>query len=95
MPAKGKHRRPKSPRFTRSIAVAGTGGAALALPLGAQQTHDAEYTAKIREYTTEPFFLTELVDQLPASNKVPTPEKFLDWLKKAKSEALAAPAPGT
>ncbi|PSM39677.1 peptidase [Streptomyces dioscori] len=33
MPAKGKHRRPKSPRFSRSIAVAGTGGAALALPL--------------------------------------------------------------
>ncbi|AIS01604.1 peptidoglycan DD-metalloendopeptidase family protein [Streptomyces glaucescens] len=33
MPAKGKHRRPKTLRFTRSIAVAGTGGAALALPL--------------------------------------------------------------
>ncbi|MFE9776395.1 peptidoglycan DD-metalloendopeptidase family protein [Streptomyces sp. NPDC005931] len=33
MPAKGKHRRTKTQRFTRSIAVAGTGGAALALPL--------------------------------------------------------------
>ncbi|WP_042171592.1 M23 family metallopeptidase [Streptomyces sp. NBRC 110035] len=33
MPAKGKHRRPGAARFTRSIAVAGTGGAALALPL--------------------------------------------------------------
>lgn len=33
MPGKGKHRRPKSPRLSRSIAVAGTGGAALALPL--------------------------------------------------------------
>jgi murein DD-endopeptidase MepM/ murein hydrolase activator NlpD len=33
MPAKGKHRRPKTQRFARSIAVAGTGGAALALPL--------------------------------------------------------------
>ncbi|MFF5533166.1 peptidoglycan DD-metalloendopeptidase family protein [Streptomyces cinerochromogenes] len=33
MPAKGKHRRPKTPRFSRSLAVAGTGGAALALPL--------------------------------------------------------------
>ncbi|MEU2712078.1 M23 family metallopeptidase [Streptomyces sp. NPDC007205] len=33
MPGKGKHRRPKTPRFPRSIAVAGTGGAALALPL--------------------------------------------------------------
>ncbi|GAA1422941.1 M23 family metallopeptidase [Streptomyces thermospinosisporus] len=33
MPAKGKHRRPRTLGFTRSIAVAGTGGAALALPL--------------------------------------------------------------
>lgn len=42
MPAKGKHRRPKSLRFTRSIAVAGTGGAALALPLiGATGAHAA------------------------------------------------------
>ncbi|WP_406162369.1 LysM peptidoglycan-binding domain-containing M23 family metallopeptidase [Streptomyces sp. NBC_00882] len=42
MPAKGKHRRPKSQRFVRSIAVAGTGGAALALPLmGATGAHAA------------------------------------------------------
>ncbi|MCX4855318.1 LysM peptidoglycan-binding domain-containing M23 family metallopeptidase [Streptomyces canus] len=42
MPAKGKHRRPKSQRFARSIAVAGTGGAALALPLmGATGAHAA------------------------------------------------------
>ncbi|WDV55887.1 LysM peptidoglycan-binding domain-containing M23 family metallopeptidase [Streptomyces coeruleorubidus] len=42
MPAKGKHRRPKTQRFTRSIAVAGTGGAALALPLmGAVGAHAA------------------------------------------------------
>ncbi|MGY3205573.1 LysM peptidoglycan-binding domain-containing M23 family metallopeptidase [Streptomyces sp. TE5632] len=33
MPAKGKHRRPRAVRFTRSIAVASAGGAALALPL--------------------------------------------------------------
>lgn len=33
MPAKGKHRRPRALRLTRSIAVAGTGGAVLALPL--------------------------------------------------------------
>jgi murein DD-endopeptidase MepM/ murein hydrolase activator NlpD len=33
MPAKGKHRRTKAQRITRTIAVAGTGGAALALPL--------------------------------------------------------------
>ncbi|MEV3967626.1 peptidoglycan DD-metalloendopeptidase family protein [Streptomyces sp. NPDC050698] len=42
MPAKGKHRRPKTQGFTRSIAVAGTGGAALALPLmGAAGAHAA------------------------------------------------------
>ncbi|MEU9732905.1 LysM peptidoglycan-binding domain-containing M23 family metallopeptidase [Streptomyces sp. NPDC048002] len=42
MPAKGKHRRPKTLSLTRSIAVAGTGGAALALPLlGATGAHAA------------------------------------------------------
>ena len=43
MPAKGKHRCTKAKRFTRSIAVAGTGGvAALALPLlGATGAHAA------------------------------------------------------
>ncbi|MFH8799134.1 LysM peptidoglycan-binding domain-containing M23 family metallopeptidase [Streptomyces sp. NPDC017936] len=42
MPAKGKHRRPKTQRFTRSLAAAGTGGAALALPLiGAAGAHAA------------------------------------------------------
>ncbi|MER6167733.1 M23 family metallopeptidase [Streptomyces violaceorubidus] len=33
MPVKGKHRRTRAMRLTRTIAVAGTGGAALALPL--------------------------------------------------------------
>ncbi|MFE9702535.1 peptidoglycan DD-metalloendopeptidase family protein [Streptomyces sp. NPDC005930] len=33
MPAKGKHRRTRAMRLTRTIAIAGTGGAALALPL--------------------------------------------------------------
>lgn len=39
--------------------------------LGGQSPHEA-YTAKIREYTTEPFVLTALVDHLPASERVPT-----------------------
>ncbi|AIE87517.1 hypothetical protein OP10G_4149 [Fimbriimonas ginsengisoli Gsoil 348] len=34
------------------------------------------YGQKIREYTTEPFFLTPLIDHLPVSKTVPTPEKF-------------------
>ena len=41
------------------------------------QPLDAAYTAKIRQYTTEKFFTTELVDHLPASDTVPTPEKVL------------------
>lgn len=41
--------------------------------------NDVGYTKKILEYTTEPFFLTELVDHLPASKTVPTPEKFLGY----------------
>ncbi|GAA5025287.1 M23 family metallopeptidase [Streptomyces siamensis] len=50
MPAKGKHRRPKSPRFARSIAVAGTGGAALALPLlGATGAHAATPAATVAQ----------------------------------------------
>jgi Zinc carboxypeptidase len=40
-------------------------------------SNDEGYTKKIREYTTEPFFLTNLVDHLPASQTVPTPEKIL------------------
>ena len=43
------------------------------------QKNDEGYSAKIREYTTEPFFLTELVDHLPASDRVPTPEKVLGY----------------
>jgi hypothetical protein len=46
----------------------------------AKQANDEAYTAKIREYTTEPFFLTEMVDHLPASATVPTPEKVLGYV---------------
>ncbi|WP_369374728.1 peptidoglycan DD-metalloendopeptidase family protein [Streptomyces sp. cg36] len=42
MPAKGKHRRPKSSPVTRGMVAAGTGGAALAIPLlGATGAHAA------------------------------------------------------
>src|SRR5215470_904294 len=37
----------------------------------------AEYTKKIKEFTTEPFFSTELVDHLPLSSCVPPPDAFL------------------
>src|ERR687884_367999 len=41
------------------------------------QPIDEEYTRKIKEYTTEPFFLSPLVDYLPASPTVPTPKAVL------------------
>ncbi|MBV9925243.1 MAG: hypothetical protein JOZ96_09535 [Acidobacteria bacterium] len=42
-----------------------------------QQPVDEEYTRKIREYTTQPYFLSPLVDYLPASQTVPTPKAVL------------------
>ncbi|MCD9876378.1 M23 family metallopeptidase [Streptomyces guryensis] len=64
MPAKGKHRRPKPQRFTRSIAVAGTGGAALALPLmGATGAHAAT-TQSAAQSVSE-----KAVQSLPAAEK--------------------------
>ncbi|MCX5054365.1 MULTISPECIES: M23 family metallopeptidase [unclassified Streptomyces] len=64
MPAKGKHRRPKPQRFTRSIAVAGTGGAALALPLmGATGAHAAT-TQSVSQSVSQ-----KTVQSLPAVEK--------------------------
>ncbi|MCX5380753.1 LysM peptidoglycan-binding domain-containing protein [Streptomyces sp. NBC_00091] len=42
MPGLGKHRRPKQHRIARKLAVAGTGGAALALPLISATTAGAQ-----------------------------------------------------
>ncbi len=53
---------------------------ALASLAFSQQKIDEAYSAKIREYTTEKHFLTELVDHLPADPKVPTPEKVLGYV---------------
>ncbi len=47
------------------------------------QGNDEDYTKKIREYTTDPMFLTELVDHLPASATVPTPHKVLGYIAGA------------
>src|SRR6202789_927099 len=41
------------------------------------QPVDQQYTKKILEYTTDPSFISPLVDYLPASKTVPTPEKVL------------------
>jgi len=42
-----------------------------------KQPVDNAYTAKIRKYTTQPFFTSPLVDYLPASKNVATPETVL------------------
>src|SRR6476469_10927444 len=41
------------------------------------QSVDQEYTNKIREYTTAPYFNSPLTDYLPASSDVPTPKAVL------------------
>ena len=41
------------------------------------QPIDQEYTNKIREYTTAPYFNSPLTDYLPASPNVPTPKSVL------------------
>jgi hypothetical protein len=41
--------------------------------------NDTAYGEKIKEYTTEKYFMTELVDHLPLSDKVPSPEKILGY----------------
>jgi hypothetical protein len=41
------------------------------------QPIDEAYSAKIKQYTTGPMFISPLVDHLPASKTVPTPMKVL------------------
>ena len=50
-----------------------------------RQPIDSSYTAKIKEYTTEPFFTSPLVDYLPASNTVPTPKSVLGDIAGARN----------
>ena len=42
-----------------------------------KQEVDEAYTAKIQKYTTAPYFTSPLVNYLPASKTVPTPEAVL------------------
>ena len=66
-----------------SCATAAIAAVASPPPLVAQQTMDEEYTALIREFTTEPFFSTPLVDHLPHSETVPTPLDHLGHISGA------------
>src|SRR5690242_16074793 len=56
----------------------------------AQQQDDAEYTRQIRQFTTGPQFTTEMVDHLPASDRVPTPLQFLGYIAGAENHLTYA-----
>jgi len=82
MPAKGKHRRPKSQRLTRSIAVAGTGGAALALPLmGATGAHAATSESASQSVSEK------AVQSLPVAEKTSVQQKSTAQKSARKSTA--------
>ncbi|HEU4767960.1 MAG TPA: M14 family zinc carboxypeptidase, partial [Pyrinomonadaceae bacterium] len=73
----------------RNAATDGSGGAPASAPAKSTAVNpkyttpksplDTAYGAKIAEYTTEKYFMTELVDHLPLSDKVPSPEKILGY----------------
>src|SRR3954453_16190474 len=48
-------------------------------PATTAPANNLAYGAKVKEYTTESYFMTELVDHLPASDKVPSPDKILGY----------------
>ena len=63
-----------------SVVLSAVSFAPLSTPSAQQaaptQRIDAEYTALIKQHLTDPRISTELVDHLPASDRVPTPLKF-------------------
>src|ERR1700745_848210 len=58
-------------------AWAGPGDGETARARDPKQAVDEAYTAKMKKYTTAPYFTSPLVDYLPASKNVPTPEVVL------------------
>src|SRR5215212_7920626 len=66
---------------------------ALALLFAASQLfaqNDEEYGKAIRQFTTEPRFMTELVDHVPASDRVPSPLKFNGYIAGAEGKLTYA-----
>lgn len=89
MPAKGKHRRPKSNPITRGFIAAGTGGAAIALPLmGATGAHAAGKSAPA--VTVEKAVAPATVAATPVSAKKAGPTTYSvvagDYLSKIADE---------
>ncbi|MEP6916082.1 MAG: M14 family zinc carboxypeptidase, partial [Acidobacteriota bacterium] len=64
--------------------IAGSGSTGIVAqskrPAVRSQKLDADYTARIKAATADPRILTELVDHMPASDKVPSPLKFLGYV---------------
>jgi hypothetical protein len=75
----------KRPLVVSSLAFVLICGAGFLYPQGPnpdfardpQQPIDQQYSGQIRKYTTDPSFISPLVDYLPASESVPTPAKVL------------------
>ena len=67
-----------------ALATAGAGSTGISAQskpaASSSQKIDAVYTEKIKAATADPRILTELVDHLPASDKVPSPLKFLGYV---------------
>ncbi|MDD5541612.1 MAG: M14 family zinc carboxypeptidase [Acidobacteriia bacterium] len=66
--------------FVAFVSFSANSWAAKKSAVAAAPVNDEEYGKKIREYTTEPRFNTELTDHLPASSTVTCPEKFLGYI---------------
>ena len=69
----------------------------LFLPLSPRRRHlpspqkqDEEYTKLIKQYLQDPRISTELVDHMPASDKVPSPLKFLGRIPGTPGELTYA-----
>lgn len=69
--------RPRTLLLGLALLVSGSAiGTARQSSTAPRQKQDEAYTKRVREITTDPRVITELVDHLPASNTIPTPLKF-------------------
>jgi len=60
-----------------------------------KQPVNEAYTAKIKKYTTAPVFTSPLVDYLPASKNVPTPDAVLGDVSGAPAKVPTPVQAGT
>ncbi|MCA1818297.1 MAG: hypothetical protein LC746_18290, partial [Acidobacteria bacterium] len=78
-------RKPR-PAATKATAPAAAAPVASSPDVTSPTGNDEAYGAKIKEYTTEKYFLTEFVDHLPASATVPSPDKILGYVVGAPNK---------